>query len=141
VKAKPVIIGPVTYLGSARRRTIPTSWRCCRACCRSTRAARYAAAQGVEWVQIDEPILVTELDADWLAHASALTASRTRVKLLLATYFGRLQETLAAANLPVAGLHIDAINARGSGAGRASCPRQACCRWARSTAATSGRPT
>ncbi len=23
------------------------------------------AAEGVEWVQVDEPILVTELDADW----------------------------------------------------------------------------
>lgn len=23
------------------------------------------AAKGVEWVQIDEPLLVTELDADW----------------------------------------------------------------------------
>lgn len=36
VAAKPVILGPVTYLGSARRRTIPTASRCCRSCCRCT---------------------------------------------------------------------------------------------------------
>ena len=35
------------------------------------------------------------------------------VKLLLATYFGQLQDNLyLAANLPVAGLHVDAINGR-----------------------------
>jgi len=73
------------------------------------------AAQGVEWVQIDEPLLVTELDADW-QHAfntayHQLKASR--IKILIATYFGQLQENkYLAANLPVAGLHVDAINGR-----------------------------
>ncbi|OQD05207.1 5-methyltetrahydropteroyltriglutamate--homocysteine methyltransferase, partial [Burkholderia cenocepacia] len=72
-------------------------------------------AQGVEWVQIDEPILVTELDAEWRhAFRTAYAALETRrIKLLLATYFGQLQDNLTlAASLPVDGLHIDAINAR-----------------------------
>ncbi|OZA22408.1 MAG: 5-methyltetrahydropteroyltriglutamate--homocysteine S-methyltransferase, partial [Hydrogenophilales bacterium 17-61-9] len=73
------------------------------------------AAQGVEWVQIDEPVLVTELNADW-QHALNLAyhhLKSSRVKLLLATYFGTLQENLhLACNLPVAGLHLDTINAR-----------------------------
>ena len=73
------------------------------------------AAQGVEWVQIDEPILVTELDADW-QHAFNIAYHQLkscRVKLLLATYFGQLLEnTYLTVNLPVAGLHVDAINGR-----------------------------
>lgn len=116
VKAKPVIIGPVTYLwlGKAKDdsdklallpRLLPA----------------YAAlldhftAQGVEWVQIDEPVLVTELDAKWRdAFVTAYDAlAARRVRVLLATYFGQLQENLdLACKLPVDGLHVDAINAR-----------------------------
>ncbi len=116
VKAKPVIIGPVTYLaigkskdGSNRlallERLLPVY----------AELLETLAGEGVEWVQIDEPILVTELDADW-QHAFNIAyhhLKATKLKLLLATYFGQLQEnTYLAANLPVAGLHIDAINDR-----------------------------
>jgi len=116
IKAKPVIIGPVTYLwlgkskdGSNRLDLLPSL------------LSAYAvllhtlAEQGIEWVQIDEPVLVTELDAGW-RHAFALAyhqLKNTGVKLLLATYFGQLQENLQlVCELPVAGLHLDAINAR-----------------------------
>src|SRR5690606_14914300 len=72
------------------------------------------AAQGATWVQIDEPILVTDLEEAWRQAFSqayeVLTAGP--VKLLLATYFGALGDNLAlAAELPVAGVHLDAINA------------------------------
>ena len=116
VKAKPVIVGPVTYLSIGKAKDD------------SDRLAMlprllpvYAelldtlAAQGVEWVQIDEPILVTELTPDWQhAFNTAYHALKScRVKLLLATYFGQLQDNqYLAANLPVAGLHIDAVNGR-----------------------------
>jgi len=117
VRAKPVIVGPVTYLaigkakdGSDKLALLPRL------------LAVYAelldtlAAQGVEWVQIDEPLLVTELDADWQhAYNTAYHQLKSaRVKLLLASYFGPLAENqYLAANLPVAGLHVDAINGRG----------------------------
>jgi len=117
VKAKPVIVGPVTYLalGKAKDdtdklallpRLLPVY----------AQLLDELAANGVEWVQIDEPLLVTELDADWQhAFNTAYHALKgCRVKLLVATYFGQLQENMyLAANLPVAGLHIDAINGRG----------------------------
>jgi len=116
VRAKPVIVGPVTYLalgkskdGSSRLDLLP---RLVPVYCELLEAL---AAQGVEWVQVDEPILVTELDADWqhalrTAYHDLKTA---KVKLLLATYFGQLLENLhLAANLPVAGLHVDAVNGR-----------------------------
>ena len=116
VKSKPVVIGPVTYLalGKAKddsnklallERLLPVY----------AELLDTLAAQGVEWVQIDEPVLVTELDADW-QHAFNTAYHQlkaTRVKLLVATYFGQLRENAyLAANLPVAGLHIDAINDR-----------------------------
>jgi len=116
VRPKPVLIGPVTYLaiGKAKddssklallERLLPVY----------AELLDTLAAQGVEWVQIDEPILVTELGADW-QHAFNTAYHQLkacRVKLLLATYFGPLQENAyLAANLPVAGLHVDAVNGR-----------------------------
>ena len=114
VKAKPVIIGPVTYLslGKAKDHSdklalLPDLLVV------YTELLNTLAAHGVEWVQIDEPILVTELDADW-QHAFNTAYHQLKsckVKLLLATYFGQLQENAyLTANLPVAGIHIDAIN-------------------------------
>ncbi|MFM0073787.1 5-methyltetrahydropteroyltriglutamate--homocysteine S-methyltransferase [Paraburkholderia sediminicola] len=116
VKAKPVIIGPVTYLwlGKAKDdsdklallpRLLPVY----------VALLEQLAAQGVEWVQIDEPALVTELDPAWQhAFVTAYDVLKTtRVKLLLATYFGELRDNLAlACGLPVQGLHVDAVNAR-----------------------------
>ncbi|PCE32314.1 5-methyltetrahydropteroyltriglutamate--homocysteine S-methyltransferase [Burkholderia ubonensis] len=116
VNAKPVIIGPVTYLWLGKAKDDSD-----RLALLPKLLPVYGAlldtltAQGVEWVQIDEPILVTELDAEWQqAFRIAYEALETRrIKLLLATYFGRLQGNLALASaLPVDGLHVDAINAR-----------------------------
>lgn len=116
VQAKPVIIGPVTYLwlGKAKDdsdklallpRLLPIY----------VTLLDQLAEQGVEWVQIDEPVLVTELTVEWQqAFVTAYdTLKSGKVKLLLATYFGQLRDNLAlVCKLPVQGLHIDAINAR-----------------------------
>ncbi|RQV15298.1 5-methyltetrahydropteroyltriglutamate--homocysteine S-methyltransferase [Burkholderia cenocepacia] len=116
VNAKPVILGPVTYLWLGKAKDDSD-----RLALLPKLLPVYGAlldtltAQGVEWVQIDEPILVTELDAEWRqAFRIAYEALETRrIKLLLATYFGQLQDNLTlAVSLPVDGLHIDAINAR-----------------------------
>lgn len=116
VAVKPVILGPVTYLwlgkvkdDSDRLALLPKLLPVYGALLDTL------TAQGVEWVQIDEPILVTELDAEW-RHALRIaydTLETRRIKVLLATYFGQLQDNLSlAASLPVDGLHIDAVNAR-----------------------------
>jgi 5-methyltetrahydropteroyltriglutamate--homocysteine methyltransferase len=116
VKAKPVIVGPVTYLalGKAKDdsdklallpRLLPVY----------AQLLNTFAAEGIEWVQIDEPLLVTELDGAWRnAFNTAYGYLKDcRVKLLLATYFGQLLENRSlAAHLPVAGLHVDAIHGR-----------------------------
>lgn len=116
VRAKPVLVGPVTYLaiGKAKDHSdklalLPQLLSV------YARLLDTLAAQGVEWVQIDEPLLATELDADWQhAFNTAYHQLKScRVKILLATYFGQLLDNkYLAANLPVAGLHVDAINGR-----------------------------
>ena len=113
VKAKPVIIGPVTYLWLCKEkdpsnrldllnRLLPVY----------SQLLEQLADAGAEWVQIDEPVLVTELSSDWKQafEAAYHTLKANRPKLLLTTYFGSLRENLQqACNLPVAGLHVDAI--------------------------------
>ncbi|MEQ1667663.1 MAG: 5-methyltetrahydropteroyltriglutamate--homocysteine S-methyltransferase, partial [Sulfuriferula sp.] len=69
---------------------------------------------GVEWVQIDEPILCLDLPAAWKTafEPTYNILNSANIKLLLATYFGALDDNLVlACNLPVAGLHIDAVRA------------------------------
>jgi 5-methyltetrahydropteroyltriglutamate--homocysteine methyltransferase len=116
VNAKPVIIGPVTYLWLSKEKDdfsrldlleklLPVY---------SDLLEKLADA-GAEWVQIDEPALVTELDAGWRQafEIAYHTLKANRPQLLLATYFGTLQDNLQlACNLPVAGLHVDAVRGR-----------------------------
>lgn len=112
---KPVIIGPVTYLwlGKAKDETDRLSLL-------ESLLPVYSelldllAAHDVDWVQVDEPALVTDLDANW-RHAFSLAYHHLKTsspKLLVTTYFGDLRENLQlACELPVAGLHLDAISA------------------------------
>ena len=116
VKAKPVIIGPVTYLwlskakdGSNRLDLLP------RLLPVYSQLLQALAEAGADWVQIDEPALVTELAAEWqAAFSSAYNAlQECTPQLLLTTYFGPLEENLAlACELPVAGLHLDGVRGR-----------------------------
>ncbi len=76
------------------------------------------AAKGVQWVQLDEPCLVTDLGDNakdaYKRSFQRLAAIAKRPRLLVATYFGALGE-----NLPLAtgsgceALHIDLVRAPG----------------------------
>lgn len=71
-------------------------------------------AQGVQWVQLDEPILSLDLSADWKTAFSAAYRylSTANSNLLVANYFGGLEDNLTVLlNLPVAGIHIDGVRA------------------------------
>jgi 5-methyltetrahydropteroyltriglutamate--homocysteine methyltransferase len=113
---KPVVIGPLTYLwlGKAKggefdkldllERLLPLYGQ----------IFQRLAAQGVEWVQIDEPILVLDLPQDWKnAFERAYNLlQKEPLKKLVTTYFGGLEDNLGlAAGLPVDGLHIDLVRA------------------------------
>ncbi|KWT70323.1 5-methyltetrahydropteroyltriglutamate-- homocysteine methyltransferase [Comamonas testosteroni] len=113
IAAKPVLIDPATYPALGKTKDGTSKLGLLQRLLPYAQLLDVLAIQGVEWVQMNEPILVTELDADW-QHAFNTAyhhLKSCRVKLLLATYFGQLAENkYLAANLPVTGLHIDAVN-------------------------------
>ncbi|MGY3211585.1 5-methyltetrahydropteroyltriglutamate--homocysteine S-methyltransferase [Mucilaginibacter sp. HD30] len=117
-KAKPVLVGPVSYLllgkekeeGFERvdliKKLVPVY----------VEIINRLKQLGAEWIQLDEPCLALDLtkkekEAFELAYKSI--ANRVSgVKLLVATYFeALLDNALLAVNLPVAALHIDLVRA------------------------------
>lgn len=114
--AKPVLVGPLTFLWlgkekgasfdrfSLLERLLPIYQEILTA----------LAAEGVEWIQIDEPALALDLPQQWIdAFTPVYTQlSQVNAKILLATYFGSVAahaDWLKA--LPVAGLHLDLVRA------------------------------
>lgn len=114
--AKAIIIGPVTYLWLGKEKDNSNKLDLLTSLLSTYKQLlQQLAEKGIEWVQIDEPILSLELDSDWQeALKTAYQAlSETKIKLLLSNYFGELKDNLTVAcKLPVAGLHIDAINGK-----------------------------
>src|SRR5437867_7467255 len=115
---KPVLIGPVTFLLLGKTRAaafdrlelldalLPVYGEV---------LARLAAA-GATWVQLDEPsIALDRTPQELAAYGRAyrfLTERAPQLKLLVATYFAGLEDSLATAReLPVAGLHVDVVRA------------------------------
>ncbi|KAF4575008.1 methionine-synthesizing 5- methyltetrahydropteroyltriglutamate--homocysteine methyltransferase [Pleurotus pulmonarius] len=121
VTTRPVVLGPVSFLvlgkpsKSAKPGFEPISLLPKLLPVYKTLLADLKAA-GVEWVQIDEPILVLD-KASTLEQAYATAYAElapVAPKILLATYFGRLDSNLSfVSKLPVAGLHIDLDRAPG----------------------------
>ena len=116
IQPKVVLVGPITYLylgkekesGFERLSLLPQLLSPYRD------VLAKLAALGVEWVQIDEPALVTDLPQPWWTALDEAYAalSGTGVKLLLTTYFGSVGEHAAQVKaLPVAGLHLDLCRA------------------------------
>ncbi len=116
LKPKPVIIGPVSYLWLCKTKDYSSRLALLHNLLPVYREL-FALLEnhGVQWVQVDEPILVHDINEHW---KSALEKSYHSLKtkslqVLLTTYFGSLQDNLQlACRLPVAGLHLDAIRAR-----------------------------
>lgn len=121
LNAKPVIPGPLTYLWLSKGSDFASTDDTRKLALLENLIPVYRdvlrrfAEQGVEWVQIDEPILTLDLPTAWrnayLRCYDQLVAAAP-VKILLATYFGDLEENLyTALALPVAGLHLDLVRA------------------------------
>lgn len=113
-ETRPVLLGPVTWLSLAKGRDVdPFDFL-------DEVLALYAVIlgqlgqAGAQWVQIDEPILVTDLDERQRQAFTRAYAKLARcgVKLMLSTYFGGLDDNLGlATGLPIDGLHVDLIRA------------------------------
>ncbi len=115
-RVKPVLLGPLSFLwlgkekatGFDRLSLLPSLVRV------YVDILERLGGAGIQWVQIDEPVLGLDLPAAWRgAFESAYAALRKAdVSLMLATYFSPLRDNLAlACALPVAGLHVDAVRA------------------------------
>ena len=119
--AKPVLLGPITFLLLGKMAggddaasplalldaLLPVY----------AEVIQRLASDGAEWIQIDEPVLVTDLSSDQLAAVerayAVLADSKRPAKLLLQTAYGHVGEaypTLAA--LPVDGVGLDFVRGR-----------------------------
>ncbi|MCA6106052.1 5-methyltetrahydropteroyltriglutamate--homocysteine S-methyltransferase [Bradyrhizobium cenepequi] len=117
-QTRPVLIGPITFLKLAKSKDahFDTLSLLDRLLPVYIEVLRELAARGAEWVQIDEPCLVLDLDAaaqQALRRAySEIAKAAPNIRIMLATYFGGLGGNRAVAfDLPVAGLHLDLARA------------------------------
>ncbi len=109
VPARPVVIGPITFLKLAKATGVPALARLLELLPLYRELLRRLAVAGAEWVQIDEPVLVTDLTAEEIdlvqVTYAELAAASERPAILVATYFGDPGAALA----PLAGTGIEAV--------------------------------
>lgn len=118
-KAKPVIIGPVSYLLSGKEKEsgfqklelinnlLPVYLE----------IFDKLEKNGCKYIQLDEPFLVTELTNETRSVFNyvyrEINKSHPVLNIILATYFGDLGENLElAVNLPIDTLHIDLVRGK-----------------------------
>lgn len=116
IETKPVIIGPITYLLLGKEKEtgfnridlidglLPVY----------EEILTKLADAGAQYVQIDEPYLALDIDADTKALYARvfdkLAAAAKGIKLIVATYFEALRDNEdVAVNLPVHALHLDLV--------------------------------
>ncbi len=117
-QTRPVLLGPVTYLklGKSKDADLDPLALLSGLLPVYIDVLKRLAAEGAEWVQIDEPCLVLDLDD---ATRKALRATYEQLaralpdlKIMLTTYFGGIGDNFdTALSLPVAGLHLDLVRA------------------------------
>lgn len=116
VNVKPVLVGPVTYLWLGKEKDASNKRDLFKKLLPVYRELLdLLAAHGVEWVQIDEPILITDLEPPYreMLKTAYAELSQADLSLLLASYFGSLQNNLELAlSLPTDALHVDAVRGK-----------------------------
>ncbi|MBW4027432.1 MAG: 5-methyltetrahydropteroyltriglutamate--homocysteine S-methyltransferase [Acidobacteria bacterium] len=113
IVTRPVLVGPVTLLrlgksvdGVDPLALLPRMVEAYAALLQALHSA------GAEWVQMDEPALVTDLPEEYRTAYRTVyeRLAEAPAKLMLTTYFGSLGENLPLTfSLPVAGVHLDLV--------------------------------
>ncbi|ALO41579.1 5-methyltetrahydropteroyltriglutamate--homocysteine S-methyltransferase [Pseudoalteromonas phenolica] len=113
-KVKPVLVGPITYLHLAKcadesfnklsllDKLLPVYQQ----------VLKKLAELGVEWVQVDEPVLALELPEEYRSalNTSLAALNEQGVKILLASYFDSVKDYYEdIQHYPVAGVHFDCV--------------------------------
>ncbi|MCR8850240.1 5-methyltetrahydropteroyltriglutamate--homocysteine S-methyltransferase [Rossellomorea sp. SC111] len=118
IKGKPVIIGPFTFVRLSKgydeadeyaiiEKMVPLY----------AQVLKELQEEGVDWVQMDEPILCTSISKQEVEHFKevykVLKQSAPEVKVILQTYFDRLEHYKEVMAIPVDGIGMDFIHDRG----------------------------
>ena len=115
IDGKPVLLGPVTYLKLAR----PSSEEEFTSLLQQftplyIQVLKELAEAGAQWVQIDEPILTSELSIEEFRLVeqtyAAINEAVPQLKIIVQTYFEKVANYEAVAALPVAGLGLDFVH-------------------------------
>ena len=117
IKTKPVLIGPITYLllGKEKESGFNRIELLDRLLPVYVEILKELESLGAEYIQIDEPMLCTDLTGDVkdsYRRAYAAIRKATGLKIILTTYFGPLAENARlAAGLGADIIHIDLVRA------------------------------
>jgi len=114
---KIVLIGPITYLylSVLDKRVVEHESKLAllpALLARYQKIFNELSTAGIEWLQLDEPVLGLELDNEWQqAFTQAyITLEKGRLKLLLTTYFSSVDHHIdLIKTLPFDGIHLDTI--------------------------------
>lgn len=115
IEGKPVIVGPLTFLKLSKgyeeaetnawlERLLPLY----------VQILQELADEGVQWVQIDEPILVTNLNRTDLQRLKSIyekfATSVPHLNIMLQTYFESVENYSDLVQLPVSGIGLDFVH-------------------------------
>jgi 5-methyltetrahydropteroyltriglutamate--homocysteine methyltransferase len=118
IHGKPIILGPITFVKLSKgydksefkavvEQFVPLY----------AEILRELETEGVEWVQIDEPILVTTILKDELSFVNevyqALNDAAPNVKIIVQTYFDSIEYYEEVISLPVQGIGLDFVHDNG----------------------------
>lgn len=115
IEGKPVILGPLTFLKLSKgyKATETDAWLA-RLLPLYVQILLELAREGVQWVQIDEPILVTKISGKDLNRLKTIyetfAASVPNLNILLQTYFESVENYDDVINLPVQGIGLDFVH-------------------------------
>jgi 5-methyltetrahydropteroyltriglutamate--homocysteine methyltransferase len=118
IHTKPVLLGPVSFLllGKIKDAGLHPAALLDQLLPVYVQLLQQLQQAGATWVQLDEPCLVTDLTPEQQEFYhyvyTKISTALPSLQILLATYFGSLQENTALAlRLPVQALHIDLVRA------------------------------
>ena len=117
INGKPVVLGPYTFIKLSKGYTdkqLPAIFL--QLVPLYVQLLKELEQAGVEWVQIDEPILVTDLTSAELETISyiygQLQEGLSSLNIMLQTYFDAVEHYEQVINLPVQGIGLDFVHGR-----------------------------
>ncbi|MBT2282606.1 5-methyltetrahydropteroyltriglutamate--homocysteine S-methyltransferase [Paenibacillus polymyxa] len=115
IEGKPVIVGPLTFLKLSKGydKSETDAWLD-RLLPLYTQLLQELASEGVQWVQIDEPILVTKLSDEDIQRLNKIyktfAAAVPGLNIMLQTYFESVENYNDIVALPVQGVGLDFVH-------------------------------